>query len=301
MVRHNFHHRAGWHTCRSGPHFNAQKRAEPHRPFISHCPSRTTRAGLPVTITVCLLGGGGNNFTCPLPADLPPACAATFCSCEPGQYYDRGACADCEPGFYSTRGAAYCSPCPSGAVSGAAAGACTVCPAGTFANVVTQQCQPVGQGAYTPIEGMSSALICPAGTFAAANGSSCTQCPYGSTSPPSSSALSDCACPFGLFADYSADMVTFDCRPCPTGAVCDSTRFPHPLAQAGYWHSLDNPTRFYVCPEGVCLAEDPSRNIFVNKSNCREGAQRRQAASLPPGPPARCSAALSDQQPASLQ
>lgn len=191
-------------------------------------PLRCFRAGLPPTITVCLLSGGSNNFTCPLPPDIPPACAATFCNCEAGQFFVAGGCQNCSSGYTSSRGASYCTACPRG-------------------------------------------------TFAAADKKSCALCPPGSTSQPSSSALDDCTCPFGSFADYSAGAgATFECRACPPGALCDAARFPRPLAQAGYWHSLDSPTRFYVCPEGVCLAEDPTRNIYLNQSSCREGASTVQ-------------------------
>lgn len=100
-------------------------------------------------LKLCVLSGGGNNFTCPLPAALPAPCVGTVCYCPPGQYmnFDTGACAACSPGTYTLLPSlTACTPVLPGYVSTNGGSSYAPCPPFTFANPITNACDPCPPG-----------------------------------------------------------------------------------------------------------------------------------------------------------
>ena len=149
------------------------------------------------------------------------------------------------------------------------------CPAGTFLSGTgtASSCVACAPGSYMPLPGATSCLPCSANTYQPQLGATaCLACPdMKATSPPTSSVVLNCSCPYGMFASYDDAVTTFACLPCPPGALCSGALSPSgptapPLALDGYWHADNDTSVFYDCDDGVCLAEE-----FGVWPNCREG------------------------------
>ena len=150
-----------------------------------------------------------------------------------------------------------------------------VCAAGTFLSGTgtASSCVACAPGSYMPLPGATSCLPCSANTYQPQLGATaCLACPdMKATSPPTSSVVLNCSCPYGMFASYDDAVTTFACLPCPPGALCSGALSPSgptapPLALDGYWHADNDTSVFYDCDDGVCLAEE-----FGVWPNCREG------------------------------
>ena len=149
------------------------------------------------------------------------------------------------------------------------------CPAGTFLSGTgtSSRCVACAPGYYMPLPGATSCLPCSSNSYQPAFGTTaCLACPdVAATSPPASSAVLNCSCPYGTFASYDANITTFTCLPCPLGALCSGALAPSgptapPLALDGYWHAANDTSTFYDCDDGMCLAEEVG--VWPN---CREG------------------------------
>jgi predicted outer membrane repeat protein len=148
-----------------------------------------------------------------------------------------------------------------------------VCAAGAYFNGDTGACTACAPGSYMPLPGTTSCLPCSSNSYQPAFGAtSCMRCPdMAATSPPSSSALLNCSCPYGTFASYDANITTFACLPCPVGALCSGALAPSgptapPLPLERYLHAVKYTLAFYDCDDGMCLAE--KLGVWPN---CREG------------------------------
>ena len=220
-------------------------------------------------LSVCLLSGGFNYFSCPLPRALPPACAATVCACPAGKFFRGGDCSTCPEGTFSGFAASSCQQCAAGSVAAAGSASCSTCAAGSYAIPGAASCAACPPGSVAPAAGATSCSACSASTYAVRD-ASCTACPAGSTSPPASSSLLNCSCAYGEFPVVAADEQSLRCNRCPEGALCDSQLASVPLALAGFWHSPEYPVAFYACQDGVCMAE-VAAPANGSSSNCRLG------------------------------
>jgi len=229
-------------------------------------------------LAVCLLSGGTNNFSCPLPT-LPLSCAATLCICPAGQYFLNGDCAACAPGSISAAGSTSCTTCARNtySVDGVA---CTQCP-------VTRGIQSISPAASSSL----SACTCPPGLMRRDANSSwfdCLPCPSNALIVANSNTTL-CACAPGFYDSlFGASLLAPACAACPLGGVC-TTGFVG--AAEGYWRNSTLSDVFYRCREGRCRKEEmlggplsssanvssevertAMNNSSSNSTNCVEGA-----------------------------
>lgn len=126
-----------------------------------------------------------------------------------------------------------------------------------------EPCVKCAPGYVADAPGALACLPCPEDTYSSPTGAECLLCPEGSNAPEAAKALSACACPFGQYAKFTPDRASFTCAPCPTGALCDASVWPLPLAQEGWWHDPAYLGAFYVCKEELCEAETPEKNAYL--------------------------------------
>jgi len=205
-------------------------------------------------LATCILSGGTNNYSCPLPPNLPPACGTTVCNCPAGQHFNRsiGDCSVCPDGFYSSFASLTCIVCPRGSVSVAGSSECTPCLPGTYSNVSVCETCPAGQISQNSYAVACDA--CPGNNYAAANASACIQCPANSQSPPASASIQSCTCSTipspGFFQVFGDDGASLTCKHCPPGAACSGDALP--LALPDYW----------TCPPSLCDELSISPKVF---------------------------------------
>jgi len=226
-------------------------------------------------LAVCLLSGGTNNFSCPLPT-LPLSCAATLCICPAGQYFLNGDCAACAPGSISAAGSTSCTTCARNTYSPDGV-ACTQCP-------VTRGIQSISPAASSSL----SACTCPPGLMRRDANSSwfdCLPCPSNALIVANSNTTL-CACAPGFYDSlFGASLLAPACAACPLGGVC-TTGFVG--AGEGYWRNSTLSDVFYRCREGRCREEEvlggplsgaakassevERTTVNTSSTNCVEGA-----------------------------
>ena len=174
------------------------------------------------SLAICLLSddadGQRNNFSCPLPPNMPPACAATICNCRPGTFFNatgvNGAtCYSCPSGFFSLESSTACTACAIGSVSSAGAGACTVCAPGQFANLTSQTCHTCAAGTRSAQNGSTSCEPCAPGSVSQAGATACTTCQAGFYAVAATQTCASCSA-----GSFSSAGTTF-CIPCAPGSV----------------------------------------------------------------------------------
>ncbi|XP_069750647.1 neurogenic locus notch homolog protein 4-like [Narcine bancroftii] len=199
---------------------------------------------------------------CPEGSSLPLICTAGYyCGqyelaeptglCDAGYYCPIGSTEQapdqfkCIAGHYCPEGSAFPRPCPEGTYSRTAMNKaldnCLPCTQGFFCEG-TGLLHPTGvclSGYYCPGGQNSSTpagFLCPAGS----------RCPAGSSSPH--------PCPRGF---YQARAGQPDCKPCPTGAYCDSSELEN--------RGVEIPQH---CPPGHFC---PARTEFATQHKCPRG------------------------------
>jgi hypothetical protein len=163
-------------------------------------------------------------------------------------------CNPCPDGQVTKLAGGSCSPCTSGAQI--YEGTCVPCPAG-YTSGSSGRCEACIPGKYSSETGSSECSSCETGKITAAYGTTpqCASCP--SLSSQISTGGTTCNCDIGYYAvsiDVGnaiglASAINFECRPCPTGVLCNlpgRTQL-NLQAAAGYWRSSNSSTEFIRC------------------------------------------------------
>ena len=228
------------------------------------CPPSTTSAAGSMTVSDCTCIAGYSSAekdvgTCVVCAadtykDVKGTESCTPCpanSMSPQGSVSISACT-CNMGYYKDQSGVGCTPCPESSLSPPASTSITACicklgfsgPAGGNCNA----CQP---GTYKPITGSGACFVCASGKYSGASGAiastTCQQCPDATTSPASSSAVTDCACNKG----YSG----------PAGGPCL-------VCSAGSYKEVSGSASCTRCPEN---SESSTNSIFETDCKCKAG------------------------------
>ena len=216
-------------------------------------------------LAVCSLSGSGsNNFTCPKPAQLPPACESNYCTCLAGAYYEAslGACVSCARGTYAPRsGASYCLSNPKGYFSSADGASVSQCGLGTYlAAPDDPSCQSCPFGVVSTVLGGTACFACPPGS-AWVNASYCAACPRDSKT--SQERPDACECVAGFYdKQFGAVPAAPTCVSCPLGGLCTTGTV---RADVDYWRESLSSDTFYKCRVGRCLEERAASPFGVGR------------------------------------